>query len=456
MKDKLLHLLEENGGNPVLGKDLASSLGASRNYVARLVRDLRLEGYNILSAPNRGYSLASFEENLSVDNLYLCMKTQRLARDIRFFHTVDSTNNVLKDLARRGIHDGVLVVADHQTAGRGRGAKSFFSPAGTGVYMSFFVSPRTGGEAMFTHLTIMAAVAVAEAIEILAGLRPKIKWVNDVLLEGRKVCGILAEGVRDPQTNETIGAIVGIGVNLDTQNFPQEIQHTAGSLGSSNSRIYTRAQMIATIMSRFEQWYLLGRPDNLIHTYAQRSAVLGNWIAYTYDGKEEEGKAISIDQEGHLHVRNGFGDERVLSSGEISIRMLDHADSGISAPKSTAIFAPPEALSRVEARLSAPGRRSIGDLRRKAMQKQAEITVLSSSGANESSSQEDPLAAVTCISCDRPTESCSVLGKQPAQPLPAILKRKRASGSRRPTSLQAKRMQMARGSRHRRNGRRKK
>ena len=435
MKDKLLRLLEENGGNPVLGKDLASGLGISRNNVARLVQELRLEGFHILSAPNRGYSLASFDENLSVDNLYLCMKTQRLARDIRFFHTVDSTNNVLKDLARRGVHDGVLVVADHQTAGRGRGAKSFFSPAGTGIYLSFFVRPRTESEHMFTHLTIMAAVAVTEAIEILAGLRPKIKWVNDVLLDGRKVCGILAEGVMDPQTHEPIGAIVGIGINLDTQNFPQELQNTAGSLGSSNSRIYTRAQMIATIMSRFEQWYLLGRPDNLIHTYAQRSAVLGNWVSYTYEGQEEEGKAISIGHDGHLHVRNTAGEERILSSGEISIRMLNPYDSPHGgASKSTAIFAPPEALSRVEARLSAPGRRSVGDLRRKAMQKQAEAAVSPDASPTLPSQKEHDTAEGLITSLVPALDT----GRK---------KRRKARTSRRSPSLQAKRMQRARGKR---------
>lgn len=321
MKNKLLEILEEQHGGPILGSELAARLEVSRNTIGRLVKELRHEGYIIQAAPNRGYSLLNSEENLNVTNLHYHMQTEQLGRDIRVFRSIDSTNTAVKELAGRGVTDGLLVVAEEQTAGRGRFGKSFYSPPSTGIYMSFFVRPLNATAYQTTMLTIMAGVAVVEAIDILTGLQPKIKWVNDILVRDRKVCGILVEAITPVASQQLIGAVVGIGINLDTVAFPEELQGTAGSLSFGQERRYTRSQMIATILARFEQWYLYGHQDALLDFYRQRSAVLGQTISYTVGGKTMVGQAVDIDEQGGLVVRDmSNGKQHTLDSGEISIR----------------------------------------------------------------------------------------------------------------------------------------
>jgi len=234
------------------------------------------------------------------------------ALGLSFFHydTIDSTNSEAKRRAAELSLPAVLV-ADAQSAGRGRMGRDFFSPRGTGLYFSYLTEVSDRETAV--GLTAAAAVAASRAIARTTGRECKIKWVNDLLLDGKKVAGILCEcfGV-----DGRLFAVVGIGINLGTTDFPAELRHKAGSLG-----VLTDVRRDLTV-SLSEELHALVRalPDrSFMGEYRARSAVLGRRVRYVQNGVAYEGEAIAIDDGGGLLVKDGEGRERLLASGEISL-----------------------------------------------------------------------------------------------------------------------------------------
>lgn len=225
------------------------------------------------------------------------------------FHSVDSTNRIAKEKA--GSELPHLVVADSQTAGRGRLGRSFFSPSGTGIYMSLAIGGFDAlSDAVFT--TSAAAVAVTDAILTLTGKETGIKWVNDVYYNSKKICGILAESV---STGENVAVIVGIGLNLSTVDFPAEISGIAGSLETS----IPREQFIAEITKNLLD--LCESPGTFMEKYRTRSIVLGKEINYFCGDEKKSAFAVDIDEKGGLVVRDSSGNLTTLSSGEITVRL---------------------------------------------------------------------------------------------------------------------------------------
>ena len=230
------------------------------------------------------------------------------------YESVDSTNNVAKRLIAEGCPVPAVILADEQTAGRGRGGHSFYSPAGLGMYMSLML--RAEGELTRSlPITAKAAVAVTAAIESLTPLRPMIKWVNDVYLEDRKVCGILTEAA--PAADGGFVIIVGIGVNLRAQTFPAELRDKAGSLQTAE---LTADRLAAETAVRI-CGLAADQSGAWLDFYRKHSMVLGREIVYTEKGGARHGTAVSIDEEGGLVVRNATGEETILRGGEISLRL---------------------------------------------------------------------------------------------------------------------------------------
>lgn len=230
--------------------------------------------------------------------------------------TVDSTNAEAKRRLRAGTKPPFLVAADAQTAGRGRLGRDFYSPAGDGVYLSI-ACPLFGTESDALRLTTMASVAVASAIEALTGLHPGIKWVNDLYLDHKKICGILCEGICDPAAT-TRWAVVGIGLNLRSSGFPEGIADVAGALGTN----VPREAFIARIVNLFFE--LLDKSDySYMDDYRARSLVLGREITYQTFGEATPrlGVATAILDDGALLVRNEDGTTACLRSGEITVRL---------------------------------------------------------------------------------------------------------------------------------------
>ncbi len=233
--------------------------------------------------------------------------------DIIVLDTVNSTNTYAKELAQNDAKHNTVVIANHQTAGRGRLGREFFSPSDTGLYMSIILRPY---ESLLepTAVTIAAGVAVCRTIEEICNKRPQIKWVNDIFLDGRKICGILAEASTNSGTIDYI--IVGIGLNVSTEDFPSELNHIAGSLGRNIDRNLIAGKLIA----EFNRLQPFCGSCELIDEYKVRSLVLGKKIDFAKDGKTYTGIATDINNEGNLIVTLENDKTITLKSGEISLR----------------------------------------------------------------------------------------------------------------------------------------
>lgn len=234
---------------------------------------------------------------------------------VRVFDEIDSTNNEAKRMALDGIDTPALIVAEHQTAGRGRMGRSFYSPAQTGVYFSILYPVRTplGG---MVSVTGAAAVAVMRAIRALTGKQTAIKWVNDLYWNGKKVSGILAEAVT---VGDTTHLIIGIGVNINTVSFPAELDGKAGSLGTQEvSRTALIAEICRELIPSLRDPY----DRAWLSDYRAHSCVIGKPITWTRDAVERHGVAVGINDDGELTVRCDGGQTEVLRTGEISVRVL--------------------------------------------------------------------------------------------------------------------------------------
>ena len=234
------------------------------------------------------------------------------------YDVIDSTNTEAKRLIESGQDGDFLVLADAQTAGRGRLGRSFFSPKGSGLYLSLVLSLHdTPFECL--SLTAAAAVAVSRSIEELTGIRTGIKWVNDLYLDGKKLCGILAEAVNDPQQSAVKAVVLGIGINLLPASYPEELKDIVTSL---NVPSLDREELVYRICSRLLAYR--DRPDNasLMEEYRERSVVLGKRIRFLQDGTEHFGTASGIGENGELLVTDDAGSLHTLSTGEITVRLV--------------------------------------------------------------------------------------------------------------------------------------
>lgn len=234
------------------------------------------------------------------------------------YDVIGSTNVAAKELFNSGDADhGSLIVANRQTAGKGRLGRSFYSPADTGLYMSVVIRPE-GGASHVTKLTAVAALAVCHAIETIAPeLSPGIKWVNDIYISGRKICGILAEGIIMPGEVTLSAVVIGIGVNCTTADFPDEISGVAGSLGVALSREALCAEICDNLLEFCRK---LDEPW-LIEEYRRRSMILGRDVHCFGGGVDIYARAVDIDSSGGLIVESESGERHTLTSGEISLRI---------------------------------------------------------------------------------------------------------------------------------------
>ena len=237
-----------------------------------------------------------------------------------YFESIDSTNTQAKELAFQGAPHGTVLVADHQTGGRGRRGRSFHSPAGSGIYMSVILRPRCPASRLM-HLTCAAAVALCDALEIACGFRPGIKWTNDLVFSQRKLAGILTELGFDAQGNVD-WAIVGMGINCtqSEHQFPEEIRSIAGSLASVSGKSVDRAKVAAAMMDALYRMDL-GEKEKILTQYRKDCVTLGKEVSVVRaDAMIHHCTALDIDDEGALIVRHADGHLETVSSGEVSIR----------------------------------------------------------------------------------------------------------------------------------------
>jgi len=257
---------------------------------------------------------------ISAEGIKPFLSYPELADNIKFFPELDSTNREAKALAVDKAPHGTVVIADYQTAGRGRFSRGFFSPRGTGLYISFVLCSGRLGFSSPTAITAYAGLCVCEAVESVCGFMPSIKWVNDVYLDGKKICGILTEGVTDIESGGISGIILGIGINVSTktEDFPEEIRTRAGSLYPDGKPMVTRNRLAAELINRVLCLNMLSEVE-LFSRYRKRLFMLGAEITVLQGNDEFKARALDIDGTGGLIVEKADGERVTLSSGEISI-----------------------------------------------------------------------------------------------------------------------------------------
>ena len=315
LRNEVLAVLERNRGQSVSGEEIAKGLGVSRGAVWKAVRALREEGYRIEAANNRGYRLGQDNDLLSAEGIRAQMDAGCRGLNVLVFDVLDSTNNEAKRLIAGGAPLPLLVVADAQTGGRGRLGRSFYSPPGAGAYLSFALD---SGKNPVTATTA-AAVAVVRAIDGLAGLPVQIKWVNDIYLYNKKVCGILTEAITNPKTGRIEQIVVGVGVNVSPGDFPEELKHRAAALGLPS---FSRAALIAAIADHLVDILGSETPASYMDEYRARSMVIGKPICYCKnDGTFIQATALNVDDAGGLLVEHLDGTRLTLRTGEITLRL---------------------------------------------------------------------------------------------------------------------------------------
>lgn len=326
VKSELLKALIQSGDNYLSGTLLAEKLNVSRNAVWKAVRSLEADGYSIDSVTAKGYRLSKNNNHLSKEVISANLSTRYIGREILILDEVDSTNLKAKALSSQGACHGLTVIADHQTQGRGRLGRSFVSPAEKGLYMSILLRPDFRLEDV-GMITSRAACAVAEAVELLCGQDVHIKWVNDIYMNGRKICGILTEASFDMEMKSLDMVVVGIGINVRStgDSFDDELKKRATSIEDETGLKLDRNMLCAQILNCMEKYLNNIEGRAFLNDYRRRELLTGHMITAKVGGKQIVGKAMGIDQNANLIVKLNTGELTYLSSGEANLCRL--ADS---------------------------------------------------------------------------------------------------------------------------------
>lgn len=323
LQDEVLALLKGQEG-PRSGEEMSQVLGVSRAAVWKAIRALREQGYTISSAPNRGYRLEDSPDRISAGELAGALKGRTLGRELLCLDEIDSTNSEVKRRAMEGAAEGLVILADRQTGGRGRRGRTFLSPAGKGLYMSVLLRPRTGLRELM-WLTAWTGVAVCDGIQRTCGVRPGIKWTNDIILDGRKVCGILTElGMEETDRPEYVVVGMGINVSQTAEDFGPEVAPVAVSLTQALGTAPRRAALAAAVLAALDERYASfpREKERCLEQYRRDCVTLEKEVRLIRGGEERTAFAEEIDEDFQLVVRLPDGRRETVNAGEVSVRGL--------------------------------------------------------------------------------------------------------------------------------------
>lgn len=320
MKEKILRMLSDAEGY-VSGQRLCEELKVSRTAVWKNINRLKEEGYVIEAVTNRGYCLKGRPDVIHDGEIKSRLNTKYWGQETLFFEEVDSTNNVAKKMAEEGAPHGTLIIAENQNAGKGRRGRSWSSPDGTGIWMTFVLRPQIKPQAA-SMLTLVTAMAVRKAVYTETGLETVIKWPNDIVAGGKKICGILTEMSAELEWINYV--VVGVGINANIRKFPDEINDVATSLLLETGQSTDRSRMVAAFGNAFEEYYdKFMAKGNLELLKDEYNDYLANYLnkVKILDGAEDYvGVSQGINAFGELLVTDSEGKERIVRSGEVSVR----------------------------------------------------------------------------------------------------------------------------------------
>ena len=318
-------LLRNSNGDYISGEAMSQELGISRAAIWKQIQAMREAGYQIEAAPRKGYRLAAVPDLISSELISGYLGEHPWAGNIHYLDTVGSTNTFLKQMAEEGAPHGTVVIAGEQTQGRGRLGRSFVSPKGCGIYLSALLRPESPPDRL-SHVTALAAVAAADAIERVTQVHTEIKWPNDLVAEGKKLVGILTELSVEWETARTQYLVIGIGINANhtMEDFPGELQGTASSLALLSGRRVERGRLAAELIRNLSNV----QPEDSVachlalEKYRKRCLTIGKRIQVLRAGQSRTGFAVDVSSDFGLLVRYDDGSSELVNSGEVSVRGL--------------------------------------------------------------------------------------------------------------------------------------
>ena len=321
VKNELLKRLFEAKGEPVSGQEIADQFGLSRTAIWKYVKELEKEGYEVGTVRKKGYYLITAPDRVDEVNVHKHLTANRYGKTIRYFDTCSSTQIIAHEEAQSGVPDGTVIIADEQTTGRGRMLRPWSSVAGKGIWMSIIARPSLTPQ-QAPQLTLVAAVAIIRAIEDLTGIEAAIKWPNDILVNGKKMTGILTELQADPDQVKAIIIGIGMNVNQEAADFPEELHAIATSLKMLTGKSVDRAQLVAKILGFLELYtdmYVKNGFAPIKLLWEGYSNTTGRRIRAVMLNETIEGVALGISDEGVLQLKLDDGSIRGIYSADIEI-----------------------------------------------------------------------------------------------------------------------------------------
>ncbi|WP_052218623.1 biotin--[acetyl-CoA-carboxylase] ligase [Thermincola ferriacetica] len=320
MKDEILNLLKKSERSFLSGEEISSRLQVSRTAVWKHIQALREDGYTIESRSKVGYRLVTVPDRLYPGEITAGLKTRVIGSRIVHFDTIGSTNDKGKELAANGAPEGLVIVAEEQTTGRGRLGRTWSSPKGRGIWMSVILRPEINPMDA-PKLTLLTAVALARTFDSYPGIQPGIKWPNDVFIKGKKIAGVLTE--MNAELERINYVVVGIGVNVNTSRaeLPPEIENIATSLYIETGKSWSRKDFLTKLLEELEALYLsfkMGEYAAVVEEWKKYSVTLNKKIKVTSPGVALEGTAVDLDDDGALIVRTRDGSLKRVVAGEIT------------------------------------------------------------------------------------------------------------------------------------------
>lgn len=320
MKNEILRALRETDSY-VSGQELCRKLGVSRTAVWKNIRSLQEDGYEIEAVTNRGYRLAGVPDTIAEEEVASRLQTERMGRQIRYFSRIDSTNQYAKRIAEEGAPDGTLIIADEQTAGKGRSGRTWVTPPAEAIAFTLLLRPKLSPDRI-SMVTLVMGLAVTNAVNSLYGVSAGIKWPNDVVMKGRKLCGILTE--MSAEVRQVNYIVIGVGINANLTSFPEEIREIATSLKLELGRDINRAELIARVMTEFERLYAefeaQGDLGAVMQEYNELCLNAGSKVRVLDPNGEYTGTSRGINSMGELLVETEDGKMQEVYAGEVSVR----------------------------------------------------------------------------------------------------------------------------------------
>lgn len=322
MKDEILARFLNANGEPISGQALADEFQVSRTAIWKHMQTLKEEGYEFETIKKRGYKLLSVPDKVDMGQLQQFLTTERYGRQMHYYDTVDSTQLVAHELVRSGAPDGTVVIAEHQSAGRGRMMREWESSEGKGIWMTVIIRPNVAPH-QAPQFTLVTAVSIVQAMKAcFNNFTPEIKWPNDILINGKKTTGILTEMVAEADRIQALLIGIGINVNQQPEDFPDELQNIATSIAIEEGEPIERVHFVANVLDFLEHYsdhYVKNGFGMIKALWEESSGTIGKQVKATTLREVVEGEAISITESGVLEIRQANGEIKSVYSADIEI-----------------------------------------------------------------------------------------------------------------------------------------